>query len=247
MNEDVLCDFHVHTNFCDGRDEPEKMVLSAIEKGVKRLGLVVHSYVPFDPLSCIPIERTEDYLYEISLLKKKYAGKIDLFCGIEKDLYSQQDTEPFDFVIGSVHYLKHDGRYKPVDETPEIFKEMIDENYGGDFYACAEDYFAAAERLTDMKPDIIGHFDLIKKFSSVVPFDEKNERYRSAWRAAADSLIKLGVIFEINFGGISRGWISKTYPSDEIINYLKSKGARLIKSSDAHRAEDIANFLESDV
>ena len=44
-----LCDFHVHTSFCDGRDEPEKMVFSAVEKGVERLGLVVHSYVEFDP------------------------------------------------------------------------------------------------------------------------------------------------------------------------------------------------------
>lgn len=239
-----LCDFHVHTSFCDGRDEPEKMVLSAVEKGVERLGLVVHSYVEFDPLSCVKPERVGDFIGEVARLKKKYAGKIDIFCGIEKDLFSEQDVSCFDYVIGSAHYLKFGDRFKSVDETPEILRTMIDENYGGDFYACAEDYFENLKRLIGMKPDIIGHFDLIKKFSSYVPFDKNNGRYVRAWQSAADALMELDVPFEINFGGMLRGRIDEPYPSPEIIKYLKDRGARLIKSSDAHRCEDIAGMFD---
>ncbi len=238
-----MTDLHVHTNFCDGQNSPEEMVLSAIEKGVKRLGLVVHSYVPFDPLSCVSMERIEDYVYEISLLKKKYADKIEILCGVEQDLYSQQQSGLFDYSIGSVHYLKQGGKYKAVDDTPEIFGEMLENDYGGDIYSCAEDYFGAVSQLGEKKPDIIGHFDLIKKFRRLFPFDDNEPRYVRAWQRAADILLKLKVPFEVNLGGILRGWIDEPYPSPAIIKYLKQHGAKLILSSDAHRKEDIAGLF----
>lgn len=241
-----MTDFHVHTNFCDGRDSPEDMVLAGIQKGLKKIGIVVHSYVSFDPNSCIPLEKVDDYVYEISLLKKKYSDKIDIFCGIEADLYSSQDTGPFDYVIGSAHYLKHDGRYKAVDSSPEILSEMIDENYGGDFYACAEDYYKTLECLADKKPDIIGHFDLIKKFASNLNIfiDPLNERYRKAWQTAADVLLKLGVPFEVNTGGILRGCTNEPYPAPDIAEYIKTHGGKLILSSDAHKKEDVAALFD---
>ncbi len=235
-----MTDLHVHTFFCDGRDSPEDMVLSAVSKGVKRLGAVVHSYVPFDVMSCVPLEKVEDFVYEISLLKKKYRDEIELYCGIEADLYSQQDLSPFDYSIGSVHYLKQGEKYIAIDDTPEILKDMIDEYYGGDSVACAADYFKTVSLLAEKKPDIIGHFDLIKKFSSLIPIDEDDPKYRAAWMEAADTLLKLKVPFEVNTGGISRGWTSEPYPSKEIAQYILSHGGRLILSSDAHRKEDIA-------
>ena len=30
----IKCDLHTHTVFCDGKNTPEEMVLSAIEKGL---------------------------------------------------------------------------------------------------------------------------------------------------------------------------------------------------------------------
>ena len=44
----IFSDLHAHTNFCDGKNSPEEMVKSAIEKGLKKIGLVVHSYTDFD-------------------------------------------------------------------------------------------------------------------------------------------------------------------------------------------------------
>lgn len=239
-----MTDLHVHTVFCDGHDTPEEMVKSAIAKGLTKLGIVVHSHVPFDPESCIALDRVDDFVFEVSELKKKYAAEIDISCGIELDIFSTQDTSPFDYVIGSVHYLKHDDRYISVDETPEMLTGMIDRYYGGDFYACAEDYFATVAKWAQKKPDIIGHFDLIKKFSRIIPFDPENPRYKAAWQSAADELLKLGVPFEVNTGGISRGWLTEPYPSDEIAGYIKSRGGKLILSSDAHRKEDIAFGFE---
>ena len=238
-----MTDLHVHTNFCDGLTYPEEYVRAAIKKGVRHLGLLAHSYVPFDSC-CLPLERYREFISEIKRLKEKYAGQIDIYCGVEQDLYSPAPTDGFDYVIGSVHYLKQGGRYISVDETPEMLKGMIDEFYSGDFYICAADYFKAVGSLAEMRPDIIGHFDLIKKFKRSVPFDSSDMRYRSTWQAAADRLIRAGAMFEVNTGGIFRGYTDEPYPSSEIAEYIKNKGANLILSSDAHSPKGIAYGFE---
>ena len=49
----IMCDMHVHTTFCDGKNSPEEMVLSAINKGLKAVGVVTHSHTAFDQSYCI--------------------------------------------------------------------------------------------------------------------------------------------------------------------------------------------------
>ena len=67
----ILSDLHVHTNYCDGKNSPEEMVVSAIEKGVKKLGLVVHAYTFFDDSYCVPKERISSFIDEMKFLKEK--------------------------------------------------------------------------------------------------------------------------------------------------------------------------------
>ena len=43
-----LSNYHTHTAFCDGRDEPEAIVREAIRLGCPELGFSGHSHVPFD-------------------------------------------------------------------------------------------------------------------------------------------------------------------------------------------------------
>ena len=237
-------DLHVHTCYCDGKSTPEEAVKAALEKGFGQIGLVAHSYVPFDEESCIKPEKIAEFQGEVRRLKEKYRGKIEVFCGLEEDIFSEQSREGFDYVIGSVHYIKQGGRYFSVDETPEILKNLIDGFYGGDFYSCAEDYFALVGELEKKRPTFIGHFDLIKKFRRFIPFDSREPRYVSAWKTAADRLIKSGLPFEVNTGGIARGYLNEPYPSPEIAEYIKSQGGRLLLSSDAHRPEDIGFDFE---
>ena len=46
-------DFHVHTVFSDGKDTPEDMVLSAIERGMTAIGFSDHSTTPCDQSYCM--------------------------------------------------------------------------------------------------------------------------------------------------------------------------------------------------
>ena len=230
-------DLHTHTTYCDGKNTPEEMVLSAIEKGMSCLGFSGHSYTHFDESYCMSKQGVCDYRAEIARLKKKYEDKIEILCGIEQDYYSQESVEGFDYVIGSVHYLFADGVYLALDESLETLKEGIDLHFEGDPYLLAEAYFeTASDDVKKTHADIIGHFDLITKSGS---FDTSHPRYVSAWKKAADKLLTFGKPFEINTGAISRGYTDTPYPSTEIREYIKEKGGIFVLSSDSHRSDTL--------
>lgn len=239
-------DLHMHTFFCDGKDSPEDMVLSAIGKGLDCVGICAHSHTSFDESFCLELERYGEFQAEISRLKEKYKGKIEVLCGVEQDLYSEAPTDGFDYVIGSVHYLTDGQDYAAVDEFPELLQLACDSFYGGDFYALAEAYFESVSLVCEKTGcDIIGHIDLITKFNeNGEMFDESHPRYVAAYEAAVDRLVKFGKPFEVNTGAISRGYRTSPYPSKSIADYIVRKGGKLIFSSDAHCAENIAYLFD---
>ena len=159
-------DFHVHTTYSDGDNSPEEMILAAIDKGMTKIGISDHSYTWFDETYCVPKERIAEYKKEIAALREKYKDQIKVLCGVEQDYYSEEPTDDYDYVIGSVHYLKVDDGFAYVDESPELFQKAINESFGGDVYAFAEAYFATvADVVNKTGADIIGHFDLFTKFN----------------------------------------------------------------------------------
>lgn len=237
----MLSDLHVHTTFCDGANTPEEMVLAAIERRMQRIGFSGHSYTSFDLGCCMSADGTPEYRKEIQRLKKKYADRIEILCGIEQDLFSDFPADGYDYVIGSSHYLKKDqGRYVPIDLSAEVFEAAAMDYYGGDYYSMAEEYFENVAAVPDTGADIVGHFDLIAIFNKGNRFfDENNSRYLSAGKAAIDKLLKKGLTFEVNTGAVSRGRRDIPYPSPEFLRYILKNGGRVILSSDAHKAENL--------
>ena len=77
-------DFHVHTSFCDGKNSPEEVICSAIKLNMKKIGLVYHSYVPFDEEFCIKKGNERTFSDEIDRLREKYRGKIEILKGVER-------------------------------------------------------------------------------------------------------------------------------------------------------------------
>ena len=242
----MITDLHTHTIYCDGKNTPEEMVLSAIDKGIDCLGFSAHSYTFFDTRYCMKKEAYGAYKSEIRSLKEKYAPKIKILCGIEQDFYSDMPADDFDYVIGSVHYLKKGSDYLFVDESIEILKDIIANYYGGDPYSLAEDYFDTVSKLPE-STSIIGHFDLLTKFNEKYPlFDESNERYIKAYRAAIDKLIRLKIPFEVNTGAISRGYRTSSYPSIPQLEYIHKMGGSVILSSDSHSTDSLCFLFDTE-
>ena len=235
-------DLHTHTTYSDGKCSAEEMILAAIGLGLKEIGISDHSYTDFDESYCIKKSDIPRYTAELSALKSKYAGQISVLCGVEQDLFSKESTAPFDYAIGSSHYLVAGGRYCPIDEHKEEFTEICRVGFGGDYYALAKAYFRQVSDFADRADiQIIGHLDLITKFNEGgVLFDENDPRYLAAAEQCIDRLAAAGKTFEINTGAIARGYRTEPYPGRALLAYIREKGCPLLLSSDAHSAKTIA-------
>ena len=233
--------FHTHTILCDGKDRPEELVLEALRLGCPAIGFSGHSYAPYDEAYCMSPAQTETYKAEISRLREKYAGRIRIYMGIEQDFYSPSPTVGYDYVIGSVHYLYRDGTYLPVDTSQSAQEQAVQAHYGGDWYAFAEDYFAAVAQVYERtRCQVVGHFDLVTKFNEGdVLFSTDHPRYRRVALRALDALAAAPVAFEINTGAISRGYRTEPYPAGWIVEELRRRGVKRILSSDCHAKENL--------
>ena len=231
---------HSHTTYCDGSLTPEEMVQAAIAKGCDSFGFSGHSYAPFDPYHCMSRENTRLYLRDGERLKEKYAGKIELFFGIEQDFYSDGSPTGFDFVIGTVHYLKINGEYVCVDAGAKSQMLAVETEFGGDYYAFVEEYYATIADIKKTGADFVGHFDIVTKYNVEGSlFDEMHPRYVSAAIDAMNEILKTHRLFEINTGAMYRLGKTMQYPSTFLLKELHERGGEIILSSDSHDAESI--------
>ena len=229
-------DLHTHTTYCDGKNTPEEMARAAVAQGLDCLGFSGHGYAPYDADACMTREGAAAYRAEVAALKEKYRGQLRILCGVEQDYWSDESTEPYEYVIGSVHYVRAGDELICVDDTPERAQKGVDAYFGGDWYAFAAAYFdTVADVAEKTKCDVIGHFDLVCKFNERERlFDERHPRYVRAWQAAVDRLLPYGKPFELNTGAMSRGYKTAPYPSMDMIGYIRDRGGKLILSSDSH-------------
>ena len=240
-------DFHVHTTFCDGKDDAETVVRAAVAQGLTRMGFSGHSHTPHDESYCMSLASAEEYRAEIGRLRGEYSDKIKILCGLEQDYFSDTDLAPYDYAIGSVHYIFVGGEYVPIDETPQVLLGAAERHFGGDIYALAECYYAhEAGVIAKTGADIVGHFDLITKFNEGGKlFDESDRRYVDAAFGALDALLATGVPFEVNTGAITRGYRTSPYPSPFLLKRIAEKGGSVVLSSDSHSAKTLcAKFDE---
>lgn len=233
--------FHAHTTFCDGKNTPEEMVQEAIRLSCPALGLSGHSNTPFDPGYCMDEGREAAYRQEVKRLQKACAGQIDLYLGLEQDYYSAPAHEDYQYLIGSVHYVKKSGEYISIDDTPQLLEAAVQKHYAGDWYALCEDYYALVSDVVNKTHcQVVGHMDLITKFLEKRPFfDPDHPRYRKAALQALHSLLDQKTLLEVNTGAISRGWRTTPYPASFLLEELGRCHTSVLLSSDAHRIRDL--------
>jgi histidinol-phosphatase (PHP family) len=228
---------HTHTNFSDGRDSAEQMVLAALERGFVSLGFSDHGLMKIDPAG---MTREADYLAEILRLKDKYAGQLDIALGYEHDFAARgNELHHYEYLIESVHWLEKDGMSAHIDSSAARLQQAIDEMYSGDAYAMCLDYFNSVCRsITEIKADVVGQIGLVTKFNEHNEmFDASDARYvRPAMDTVALAAEK-DILVEINTGAMSRGYRSEPYPSLDLLKHLRALGGRITITSDCHRAE----------
>ena len=247
----IKTNYHTHSNWCDGKDSPRKMIQAAVARGFAAIGFSSHAMLPEDDLDWVLThEKSERYLKEIRALGEEFKDQIKVLCGVEADYIPggpNPDRSSYaaifpDYIIGSVHWvLAEDGARVAVDNTPEELANGIRDHFGGSGEAFVRAYYRQVrDMVANCRFDVVGHLDLVRKFNARHPyFDEKADWYREEIGKTAAAVAKSGKIAEVNTGAITRGWMDDAYPSAEFRGMLRERGVRFILSSDAHTAETI--------
>ena len=115
---------HCHSTMCDGKNTLQEMASAACAQGLTTLGFTGHSYTQRDREYCMSPSRTAQYKATIAKLKTEYKGKVDILCGIEWDLLSEDKRTGYDYWNGSAHHLygKNTG-IKKLNAAGEFFDE----------------------------------------------------------------------------------------------------------------------------
>ncbi|MEX2682904.1 MAG: histidinol-phosphatase HisJ [Candidatus Sigynarchaeota archaeon] len=239
-----LVDLHVHTYRCHhARGTAEDMVKSAIQKGLKAIGINDHfpmRYLPAPiPVQDYAMELSEvpDHLKELKQLKETYNGKIDVLIGFEIDFYQpaidaiKRSIEPFvddfDYVYGSVHVV----RGFPVDD--EKFLRKWD---GQDVDAVFAEYYQALASMASTRLfDVVGHFDLPKKYKKI-PVGNLDAQITTA----LDAIRSAGMAMEINTAGLRKP-IGEIYPSRHILEMAIKESIPVTLGSDAHDPAEVGH------
>lgn len=238
-----LSNAHTHSTFCDGKNPPEEMKRAAEKLGFVSLGFSGHACQGFDWEYSMTAERQQAYFETVRALGR--TAKLRVWAGLEQDTFAPDEIKAenrraADYVIGSAHYVSLDfhGRTVAVDGDPALLRQYIEEKCGGDGLELARQYFDVhVAGLLGDRPDIIGHFDLVRKYAqSEGFFEETGPAYHRLALNALERAFPCGGVLEVNTGAIARGYRDDPYPTVELLGAWREMGGRTTITSDCHDA-----------
>ena len=225
MEITMISDFHIHTNFSfDSKADMEKYIQTAIEKNMYSVCFTDHvdlnknddGYKFYNP---------QKYFEDLNRLKEKYANQIKVYSGIEfgePHVYTEDfkylSALPYDFIIGSVHWM-------------------------GDMFPCKEKYSAKEyfsvyweEVMNTVKHggfDSLGHVDFPKRYFGEMYYSE--EKVREIFKLLLDK----DMVIEINTSSLRKG-LNETMPGREMLALYRDCGGKYVTiGSDAHEEKDV--------
>ena len=233
-------DYHMHSTFsCDGNSTPRVMCRQAIRLGIPEIGFSEHWDV--GPYESLPrFLQVEAWFEEIERLRCLYAGKLVIRAGIEisephlspKETAAVLSRCPFDYVLGSVHYV---GPHFMFD--PEYFRaHTADEVY--------RTYFNEVEEmLRSSDIDILAHLDVpVRTAAPILGFDP--HRYEGQIRRVLRRAVDRGIALDINTAGL-RNPARNLMPDPIILGwYAEIGGGYVTLGSDAHKSSQVGLHLD---
>jgi len=244
-------DWHVHDFVShDAKGHVRDFVEAAIEKGITLILFANHPerMCPLDNVFKINVDDVAKKLKlerdEIERCKDIYGDKIKLLQGIElenrRSLLEPNkrllDIYRFDVVIGSCHLVGDSSISSK--RNIKIFEETDEETLYNRFFDGAMDL------LVSFPFDIMGHFDIVKRFGVYYYGTFEHEKYKDRIDEIYQVLAEKEIGLEINTSGFFQG-PKEPYPSEDMAARALQDGVPfIITGSDAHKPEDLAKGFD---
>ncbi|HWX96633.1 MAG TPA: histidinol-phosphatase [Solirubrobacteraceae bacterium] len=246
----MLTDYHLHLR----TDDPEASAAEyfssanveryrevASERGIAELGVSEHVYRFRQALAVWKHPFWEQYAKDdLDQYCAFVREETDLRLGIEADfvpggedrMANLLEARDFDFVVGSVHFLREGAvdmdDYSVWDSGPTR-PRSAEEVWRRYFQTIGE---SARSGLFD----VVAHPDLVKYWGdSARRPDGDLRRY---YELAIDGIAESGIAVELSTAGLRKP-AGELYPAPAFLEMAVEAGARVALSSDAHRPEDV--------
>jgi len=233
-------DYHMHTPLCrHAVGEPVELAARALKIGLHEIGFSDHNPMPEDDFDNWRMKAAEldQYVAKVEQARRAHLGltiklalEVDYLPGREDWIRELAARHPWDYLIGSVHYISG-----PWDiDNPARISEWKSRDP-------LEVWTAYAGRLTMAAEsglfDIIGHADLCKKFGFYPPQD-----CTPLFRPALEAARRYGTAIELNTAGLRKD-CREIYPSPAIVRLAAQIGVPITFGSDAHAPDEVGlNF-----
>ncbi|HUK82458.1 MAG TPA: histidinol-phosphatase [Verrucomicrobiae bacterium] len=232
----IQCDYHMHTPLCKHATGPmEAYVERAIDLGLREIGFSDHNPLPRGLAANVRMAEGEldYYVNRVLDLRFQYRGKIDVLLGLEMDYVEGLETyceqqiaqHPWDYVIGSIHYL-----------DPECRIGSWPRNFAGTAAELLVRYLELMRRLTRSGLcDIIAHLDVPKRAGY------RAEEFADELSATLQEIKRADICIEINTSGFRHPELPQPqpYPSLPIVEQVLALDIPLTVNSDAHAPEQV--------
>lgn len=237
-----MIDYHMHGNFCGhASGDLGEYAEAAVAAGLVEIGFSAHlpKVVDPDPYHAMLEEDLPRYVETVLDLRERYRGRLRIKLGIEADYFEGHeeatgrllDAWPFDYVLGSIHFLG-DWHFTSRAGLPRYETADPDEVFPR--------YFAQVRRMIETGLfDILAHPDAIKR-ESFRPSRPPLEDYERV----ADALSGQGMAIEVNTGGLRRR-AGSIYPERAMLEAAASRGVPVTLGSDAHRPADVGRDFDA--
>jgi histidinol-phosphatase (PHP family) len=247
----MLTDYHVHLRPDDlettpaaeffTEDNAARYRNAADEAGIEELGVSEHIHRFTDALQIWDHPFWREQARDDLTAYCEFVRTTDLRLGIEMDFVPGRedrisnllDAHDFDYVVGSVHFVRHNA----VDHRVwDIWDELGDPDR---VWAAYFESLAAAARSGLF--DILAHPDLVKVWGEERPTPTRDVRflYEPVVEAIADS----GIAVEVSTAGYRKP-VREIYPAPAFAEMCIDAGAVFALSSDAHEPENIGYEYE---
>ncbi len=179
----------------------------------------------------------DDYARDLAELSQEFEGRLVVLRGFEteavpKESYADtmlalREKYRFEYIAGSVHHVFD----TTIDGPPPLYAKAVE--IAGSVERLAIAYYSdLAEMVRALRPEIVTHFDLVRR-NAPTPESVETPAVRESALAALDVVRAHNGILDLNTAGIRKG-LGCPYPRPWLVREAHARGIPFCFGDDSH-------------